>query len=78
MKKILANSSIRNKRLRESSIHPLLKTAIHRYNYDAETFYKKWFDSLDGWGKMMVWNRGILPTGYYFTPPYSRGLLKTK
>lgn len=53
MKKILANSSIKNKRLRErSDLSPLHKTAIHRYHNES-------IDSLGYWLSILSYEEKV-------------------
>ena len=47
MKKILPNSSLRNRRLRErGDLSPLLKTYIHRWHYQSTQTFDKWVKML--------------------------------
>ncbi len=49
MVKILANSSLRNRTLRQrKDLSPLLKTHCHRYHYQSVKTYKKWQSMLSG------------------------------
>ncbi len=47
MQKILSNSTIYNKELRErTDINPLLKTATQRYYFDGIDVFRDWFYNL--------------------------------
>ncbi len=55
LKKILPDSSLRNKDLsRRSDLTPLLRTACHRYNYDGVDVFAAWFLMLNQKEQMEV------------------------
>lgn len=66
MKKILSNSSIRPKVLRErKDLSPLQKTAIYRYNFEGSDNYTVWFNSLSPIEKFVVMRRGLKPEPFF-------------
>lgn len=88
MKKILPNSSIKNRTLRDrKDVSPLMKTCVHRWHNESCLSFDKWLCLLDKEEKLMVkeemnisndfWNKEFPLNGLVFPSDKLAKAIKT-